>query len=81
MLHLDRLRLWGKVIQVAQSRHSSVQLPRDGQQDAGLTKEYSSSPLHRFKKPGSKNFQVNCSDFIITNMEIWVFDPTSDAIF
>lgn len=26
-------------------------------QDAGLTKDYISSPLHRFKKPGSKNYQ------------------------
>ena len=25
-------------------------------QDAGLTKDYSQSPLHRFKKPGSKNY-------------------------
>ncbi|PNI11097.1 PTBP1 isoform 13, partial [Pan troglodytes] len=23
----------------------------------GLTKDYGNSPLHRFKKPGSKNFQ------------------------
>nr|BAE37269.1 unnamed protein product [Mus musculus] len=34
-----------------------VQLPREGQEDQGLTKDYGSSPLHRFKKPGSKNFQ------------------------
>lgn len=25
-------------------------------QDAGLTKDYTSSSLHRFKKPGSKNY-------------------------
>lgn len=24
--------------------------------DGGLAKDYSTSPLHRFKKPGSKNF-------------------------
>jgi polypyrimidine tract-binding protein 1 len=24
--------------------------------DAGLTKDYGGSPLHRFKKPGSKNY-------------------------
>uniref|UniRef100_A0A914S1W0 RRM domain-containing protein n=1 Tax=Parascaris equorum TaxID=6256 RepID=A0A914S1W0_PAREQ len=27
-----------------------------GQPDAGLTRDYSQSPLHRFKKPGSKNY-------------------------
>ena len=25
-------------------------------QDSGLTKDYTNSPLHRFKRPGSKNF-------------------------
>ncbi|KAG5847973.1 hypothetical protein ANANG_G00131950 [Anguilla anguilla] len=37
--------------------HTTVQLPREGHEDQGLTKDYSSSPLHRFKKPGSKNYQ------------------------
>ena len=32
-------------------------MPKDGQPDAGLTKDYVSSSLHRFKKPGSKNYQ------------------------
>ena len=39
------------------SRHTTVQLPKDGQPDAGLTKDYGNSGLHRFKKPGSKNYQ------------------------
>ena len=34
-----------------------MQLPREGQEDQALTKGYGSSPLHSFKKPGSKNFQ------------------------
>lgn len=49
--------LWGKQIRVALSKHHTVQLPKEGQPDAGLTKDYSNSPLHRFKKPGSKNYQ------------------------
>ncbi|XP_014342433.1 polypyrimidine tract-binding protein 3 isoform X3 [Latimeria chalumnae] len=57
MSHLSGQRLHGKVIRVALSKHQTVQLPREGQEDQGLTKDYSSSPLHRFKKPGSKNFQ------------------------
>uniref|UniRef100_A0A2K5EU18 RRM domain-containing protein n=1 Tax=Aotus nancymaae TaxID=37293 RepID=A0A2K5EU18_AOTNA len=39
------------------SKHQNVQLPCEGQEDQGLTKDYGNSPLHRFKKPGSKNFQ------------------------
>jgi polypyrimidine tract-binding protein 2 len=56
MNHLDKVKLWGKVIRVMPSKHTTVQLPKEGQPDAGLTKDYSSSSLHRFKKPGSKNY-------------------------
>ncbi|OBS73465.1 hypothetical protein A6R68_15997 [Neotoma lepida] len=38
-------------------RNQSVQLPREGKEDQDLTKDYANSPLYRFKKPGSKNFQ------------------------
>ncbi|XP_036381826.1 polypyrimidine tract-binding protein 3-like isoform X1 [Megalops cyprinoides] len=57
MSHLNGQRLHGKVMRVTISKHQAVQLPREGQEDHGLTKDYSGSPLHRFKKPGSKNFQ------------------------
>ncbi|XP_078574271.1 polypyrimidine tract-binding protein 1-like isoform X8 [Branchiostoma floridae x Branchiostoma japonicum] len=56
MQHLNNLRVWGKNIRVTLSKHNQVQLPKEGQPDAGLTKDFTSSPLHRFKKPGSKNF-------------------------
>ena len=74
--HLDKTKLWGKIIRVMHSKHTNVQvekcrggrwekyssnvtfqLPKDGQPDAGLTKDYANSGLHRFKKPGSKNYQ------------------------
>ncbi len=54
--NLDRCKLWNKQIRVFPSKHTTVQMPKDGQPDAGLTKDFTSSPLHRFKKPGSKNF-------------------------
>ncbi|KAF1503380.1 Polypyrimidine tract-binding protein 3, partial [Megadyptes antipodes antipodes] len=55
--HLNGQRLYGRVLRATLSKHQTVQLPREGQDDQGLTKDYSNSPLHRFKKPGSKNFQ------------------------
>ncbi|CAG5121720.1 unnamed protein product, partial [Candidula unifasciata] len=55
--YLDKARLWGKQIRVAQSKHQVVQMPKEGQSDAGLTKDFVNSPLHRFKRPGSKNCQ------------------------
>ncbi|XP_015273718.1 PREDICTED: polypyrimidine tract-binding protein 1 [Gekko japonicus] len=57
MSHLNGQKLHGKLIRIALSKHQTVQLPREGQEDQGLTKDYGNSPLHRFKKPGSKNFQ------------------------
>ncbi|PIO75698.1 hnRNP-L/PTB/hephaestus splicing factor family protein [Teladorsagia circumcincta] len=56
MQHLDKIRWHDRVIRVAPSKHNNVQLPKEGQPDAGLTRDYSHSTLHRFKKPGSKNY-------------------------
>ncbi|XP_009812654.1 polypyrimidine tract-binding protein 3 isoform X2 [Gavia stellata] len=55
--HLNGQRVYGRVLHATFSKHQAVQLPREGQEDHGLTKDYTNSPLHRFKKPGSKNFQ------------------------
>jgi polypyrimidine tract-binding protein 1 len=54
--HLDKMRWQDRVIRVTASKHSNVQMPKDGQPDAGLTRDYTNSTLHRFKKPGSKNY-------------------------
>ncbi|TRY84172.1 hypothetical protein DNTS_026059 [Danionella cerebrum] len=56
MSHLNGQKLYGKPLRVTLSKHTTVQLPREGHEDQGLTKDYSNSPLHRFKKPGSKNY-------------------------
>ncbi|XP_030640295.1 polypyrimidine tract-binding protein 1b isoform X1 [Chanos chanos] len=57
MSHLNGQKLYGRPLRITLSKHTSVQLPREGHEDQGLTKDYSNSPLHRFKKPGSKNYQ------------------------
>ncbi|XP_017297634.1 polypyrimidine tract-binding protein 3 isoform X1 [Kryptolebias marmoratus] len=58
MSHLNGQRLHGNVIRVTLSKHPVVQLPRGGagQEEQALTQDFSGSTLHRFKKPGSKNF-------------------------
>lgn len=54
---LDKQKVFGKAIRVTRSKHQLVQMPRDGNQsDAGLTKDFANSPLHRFKIPGSRNY-------------------------
>ncbi|KAM9367977.1 polypyrimidine tract-binding protein 3 [Phaethornis superciliosus] len=57
IFHLNGQRLYGRVLHATFSKHHTVQLPRKGQEDYGLTKDYRYSPLHRFKNPCSKNFQ------------------------
>uniref|UniRef100_A0A0B7A156 RRM domain-containing protein n=2 Tax=Arion vulgaris TaxID=1028688 RepID=A0A0B7A156_9EUPU len=54
--YLDKARLWGKQLRVAPSRHQLIQMPKDGQSDAGLTKDFVNSPHHRFKRMGTKNY-------------------------
>ncbi|RWS16415.1 polypyrimidine tract-binding protein 1-like protein [Dinothrombium tinctorium] len=56
MNYLDKQKVFGKVIKISPSKHQLVQLPKEGQPDSGLTKDYTNSALHRFKKPGSKNY-------------------------
>ena len=56
MTNLDKIKVWGKPMRVAASKHSQVQMPKEGAPDGGLTKDYANSPLHRFKKKGSKNY-------------------------
>lgn len=55
--YLDKQKVFGKNIRVTRSKHQLVQMPREGNQsDTGLTKDFTNSPLHRFKIPGSRNY-------------------------
>lgn len=56
MTHLDKVKAWGKQLKVVPSKNIIVQMPKEGQPDNGLTKDFSNSPLHRFKTPNSKNY-------------------------
>ncbi|XP_009950605.1 PREDICTED: polypyrimidine tract-binding protein 3-like, partial [Leptosomus discolor] len=58
--YLNGQKLYGRALCATYSKYQTVQLPRDGQEDQGLTKDYSNSPFHRFKNPGSRNFQNIC---------------------
>ena len=51
--NLDKTKLWGKVIRVIHSNFKTVEKPKDGQPDGGLTKDYDNSSL---KKLGSEDF-------------------------
>jgi len=51
---MNNVKLFDRVIQVGLSKFPEISLPIKN--DGGLAKDYTNSPLHRFKKPGSKNF-------------------------
>jgi len=55
--NLNGVRLYGKEMRVSRSKHDNVNMPKSEDEGKELTKDYQNSPLHRFKKPGSKNFQ------------------------
>lgn len=63
MVNLNNKVLHERQLRIVLSKHQQVQMPKDGQEAANLTQDYTNSALHRFKKPGSKNFQVSVKYF------------------
>lgn len=55
--NLNNVTLYGQEMRVSRSKHDNVNMPKAEDEGKELTKDYANSPLHRFKKPGSKNFQ------------------------
>eukprot|EP01094_Clydonella_sp_ATCC50884_P019089 TRINITY_DN365_c0_g1_i1.p1 TRINITY_DN365_c0_g1~~TRINITY_DN365_c0_g1_i1.p1 ORF type:complete len:508 (+),score=192.92 TRINITY_DN365_c0_g1_i1:219-1742(+) len=56
--HLNGVNFRGKTLRVNFSKVENINMPRsEDQEGLNLTKDYTNSPLHRFKMPGSKNFQ------------------------
>jgi len=57
-LHLNHVALCGKQMSIFFSKHSDIKAPRPesgSSESAGLTKDYSNSPIHRFRQGGGKN--------------------------
>jgi len=59
--NLSGVRLFGNELRLSMSKHTDVQMPRSDQDAKSgerlLTKDFANSPAHRFRIPGSKNFQ------------------------
>lgn len=52
---LDKVRWCGKSLKVSLSKHSHIQMPKEGQSEGWLTKDFSGSPAQRFRNQGAKN--------------------------
>ena len=57
MRYLHGKNFFDSPLHIVISKHNHVQMPKEDQEGSNLTQDYTNSPLHRFKKPGSKNFQ------------------------
>ncbi|NXH16704.1 PTBP3 protein, partial [Bucco capensis] len=55
--NLNGQKLYGKVLRAVLSKHQTVQFRHEREDEQGLTKDYTNSPLHRFRTPGPLNFQ------------------------
>jgi hnRNP-L/PTB/hephaestus splicing factor len=71
-LHLNRLFLHSKEITVNQSKHTEISMPRGDTEEAAaaFTKDFSNSPIHRFKnsRSGGKNINPPSSVLHISNL-------------
>lgn len=47
--NLNNVTLYGKDMRVSRSKHDNVNMPKSEDEGRELTKDYSNSPLHRFK--------------------------------
>jgi len=55
--YLDKIKAWGKQLKIYTSKNNTVSMPKDSHYGSDLTKDYSTSTLHRFRNPNSKNHQ------------------------
>lgn len=54
--HLNRLNLWGKDLAVSVSKFNEIALPINDEK-SDLTKDFSSSPIHRFKNRAERSLK------------------------
>jgi len=54
--NLNNKKLYGKELKLRLSKFQKVNMPKEGADTFNLTKEYLNSPLHRYRKSGSKNY-------------------------
>ncbi|CAL9687271.1 unnamed protein product [Knipowitschia caucasica] len=84
MSHLNGLKMYGNVIRVTMSKHQNVAQPQGNPDDSGLTKDFTNSQFHRFKKPGSRNFNnifPPSATLHISNIQQDMSDDDLEALF
>lgn len=59
---LDGIELYGSPLSISVSKHASITVPTGSNYEpSNLTKDFSGSPMHRFKRSGSNNEKHVCA--------------------
>ena len=61
--NLNNVTLYGKDMRVSRSKHDNVNMPKSEDEGRELTKDYSNSPLHRFKVTVKERVRHCCQIF------------------
>uniref|UniRef100_A0A2P2IAI3 Polypyrimidine tract-binding protein 1-like n=2 Tax=Hirondellea gigas TaxID=1518452 RepID=A0A2P2IAI3_9CRUS len=77
--YLNHHILYGEEIYVTQSKYQDIQMPRQSEAD-GLTKDYSNSRAHRFKRIDSRNFKNVCAPSPILHIANLHDSATEEAL-
>jgi RNA recognition motif-containing protein len=80
-LHLNHVDLYGKSITIIPSKHAAVSLPHPSlQKGSNLARDYSNSPLHRFKYNRSKNFRHICAPGSVLHVSNLADEVSADEL-
>jgi hnRNP-L/PTB/hephaestus splicing factor len=80
-LHLNHVDLYGKSITIIPSKHAAVSLPHPSlQKGSNLARDFSNSPLHRFKYNRSKNFRHICAPGSVLHVSNLADEVTADDL-
>jgi RNA recognition motif-containing protein len=80
-LHLNHVDLFGKPITIIPSKHAAVSLPHPSlQKGSNLARDYTNSPLHRFKYNRSKNFRHICAPGSVLHISNLAEEVTADEL-
>jgi len=73
--------LFGKPITIIPSKHAAVSLPHPSlQKGSNLARDYTNSPLHRFKYNRSKNFRHICAPGSVLHISNLADEVTADEL-
>lgn len=63
--HLNDCSVFGQRLLVSSSKHTDVKLPRESEAGSELTKDYTNSPAHRFRRGSNPTKNINAPSAVL----------------